>query len=100
MLSFADEPLPAVPHTRAGGGAVGPLRARPVRVEPGGGAAVLVAARPPSARAHRAVPAAHRGSRRVPVAGGGQRDHSAAGAAGLPRRLRLLVGLAAEMALS
>src|SRR4029453_17381037 len=98
MLGFADEPLPAVPHTGAGGPAAGPLRARPVCMEPGGGAAVVVAAGPPGARIRRAVPAALRGPRRLSVAGDGQRDRPAAGAAGLPRRLRLLVRVAAGVA--
>src|SRR5215218_640953 len=49
MLGCVHEPLPSVPHTRAGGRALGALRARPVRVEPGGGAARLVAARPSGA---------------------------------------------------
>src|SRR6266545_6769678 len=91
MLGCADEPLPAVPHPRAAGRAAGPLRARPVRVEPGGGAAVVVAAGPPGTGVRRAVPAALRGPSRQSVAGGGQRDRPAAGVAGLPRRLRLLV---------
>src|SRR4029453_14621689 len=77
--------LSVVPHACAGGSALGPLRARPVRVEPGGGAAVVVAARPPSTRVRHPVPAAFRGPGCVPVAGGGQRDRAAAGAAGLPR---------------
>src|SRR6266540_189735 len=69
MLACAHEPLPAVPHTRPRGHAPGPLRARPVRVEPGGGAARVVAARPPAAWLRRAMPPALPSPRRLPVAG-------------------------------
>src|SRR6266545_6602419 len=100
MLACAHEPLPAVPHTRPRGHAPGPLRARPVRVEPGGGAARVVAARPPAAWLRRAMPPALPSPRRLPVAGDRQRDRPAAGAAGLPRRLHRLVRLAQEVALS
>src|SRR4029453_3625656 len=92
------EPLPAVPHTRTGGGAVGALRARAVRVEPGGGAARGAAPRPLRSGVRGAVPAALRGPRRLSVAGDGQRDRPAAGAARLPRRLCLLVRFAAGVA--
>src|SRR5829696_7986540 len=92
MLRFGHEPLPPVPDNRSGDGAPGALCPRPVRMESGGGAAVVVAARwPPSTRIRRVVPAAHRSSRRVPVAGERQRDRAAAGSSGLPRRMGKLV---------
>jgi hypothetical protein len=53
----------------------------------------------PSAGVRRAVPAARRGPGRGPMAGGGQRHRAAAGAAGLPRRLCLVVRFAAGVAL-
>jgi hypothetical protein len=92
MLRFGHEPLPPVPDNRSGGGAPGALRPRPLCMESGGGAAVVVEAwSPPNTRIHPAMPAAHRSSRRIPVAGGWQRNRAAAGSSGLPRRMGTLV---------
>jgi hypothetical protein len=72
MLRFGQEPLPPVADNRSGDGAPGALRPRPVRMEPGGAAAVVMAARwPPGTRIRRSVPAAHPSSRRVPAAATG-----------------------------
>src|SRR5580658_3999795 len=77
-------PVPAHPHARPGSGATGPLRARPVRLEPRRRAALLVAPRPEKrAGLPGTVPAAHPGPRRAPVAGRRLPDGPAAGAAGL-----------------
>src|ERR1700691_615862 len=77
-------PVPAYPHARAGSGAAGSLRARPVRVEPGRRAALLVAPGPGErAGLPAAVPAAHPGEGGAPVAGRRLPDGAAAGAARL-----------------
>src|SRR5919109_1230360 len=89
MLGFVDEPLPAVPHTHAAGRTPGALRARPVRVEPGGGAAVEAAARP-RARAYRPPPAGGAPGGAFPAVLAQARP-----ARGLPRRRRPPSGRAA-----
>jgi hypothetical protein len=77
-------PVPAQPHPRPGSGAAGPLRPRPVRLEPGRRAALPLAPGPEECpRLRGAVPAAHRRAGRAPVAGCWLPDGAAAGAAGL-----------------
>src|SRR4029453_13557099 len=66
MLRTAGESLSPVPDPCPGDSAAVALHARPVRVEPGCGAARLVAARPSGAWIRRAVPPALRGPCRVP----------------------------------
>ena len=82
-------PVPAAPHARPGSGAAGPLRARPVRVEPGRRAARALAPGPGGrAGLPEAVPAAHRSQGRAPMAGRRLAD----GAAGrMSKRVRLVV---------
>ena len=78
-------PVPAAPHARPASGAAGPLRPRPVRLEPGRRAARPLAPRPEGrAGLPGAVPAAHRRPGRAPVAGRRLPDGPAAG----PARLR------------
>src|SRR6516225_1517557 len=77
-------PVPAAPVARPGGGAAGPLRPRPVRVEPGRRAArALAAGASGRAGLPGAVPAAHRRAAGPFVAGRRLPDGAAAGAAGL-----------------
>src|ERR1035438_3065069 len=67
------------------GGAAGPLRPRPVHLEPGRRTALPLAPRPQErTRLPGAVPAAHRRASGEPVAGGRLPDGPAAGAARLP----------------
>src|ERR1017187_3036989 len=62
-------PVPAAPHARPAGGAAGPLRPRPVRMEPGRRTALPLAPRPAGrAGLPGAAPAAHPGASRAPVA--------------------------------
>src|ERR1017187_1994866 len=76
--------VPAAPHARPGSGAAGPLRPRPVRVEPGRRAALPLAPGPQERPGlPGAVPAAHPGASGEPVAGGRLPDRPAAGAARL-----------------
>ena len=72
---------------RPGGGAAGPLRPRPVRLEPGRRAALPLAPGPAGrAGLPGAVPAAHPGAGRAPVAGGRLRRCSSRRCATSPRR--------------
>src|ERR1035437_6990102 len=77
-------PVPAAPQPRPAGGAAGPLRPRPVHLEPGRRAALPLAPGPGGrAGLPGAVPAAHPGTGREPVAGCRLPDGAAAGAARL-----------------
>ena len=77
-------PVPAAPHARPGSGAAGPLRPRPVRMEPGRRATRPLAPGPQGrAGLPGAVPPAHRRPGRAPVAGRRLPDGPAAGAARL-----------------
>src|SRR6516164_7276341 len=77
-------PIPSAAYVHPGDDAARPLRARPVRVEPGGRAAPALAPRPGGRSwLPGAVSAAHRRPRGAPVAGCRLPDGAAAGAAGL-----------------
>src|SRR6266566_5151821 len=77
-------PVPSAPHARPGSGAAGPLRPRPVHLEPRGRAAPALAPGPgKGAGLPGAVPAAHRRPRGASVAGRRFPDGAAAGAARL-----------------
>src|SRR5450631_417138 len=75
--------VPAVPDVRAGGAPAPAVWARPVRGEPGAGAAPDVASLAgPDPRLHRAGGPVDAGPRREPLAGCGLCDGPAAGVAG------------------
>src|SRR5690348_9662251 len=76
--------IPPAPFVRPGDSTARPLRARQVRVEPRGRAALILASRPGRwARLPGAVPTADRRPRRPPMAGGGLPDGATASLAGL-----------------